>query len=224
MTVPPSSPLRRLDVPRTYPCIPKILGSAIGNTPSPLSAPPAVHDVFGHLAQLKALQTVQREAQERYEAAVASGSKDLPGRIVGVCVGKGEAMGMLLGERGVVCVGWKAGEELARTVASCDIMVAPSEVRTPIPLSNVFVSWASCCDRGMAWWFKAGSRWARRRLGTRDIPSNPITVHRALGVETFACLSYVPVDFENASIEDASSVSAESVLYSQSLSSGIRPR
>lgn len=44
-------------------------------------------------------------------------------------VGYGEAMDMLEGEEGVVCVGWKAGEELAKTVTSCDVMVAPSEVR-----------------------------------------------------------------------------------------------
>lgn len=38
-------------------------------------------------------------------------------------------MDVLKGADGVVCVGWKAGQELARVVASCDIMVAPSEVR-----------------------------------------------------------------------------------------------
>lgn len=78
---------------------------------------------------MKALQTVQREAQERYDVAIAAGQKHLPGKVVGICVGKGEAMGMLQGARGVVCVGWKAGVDLARMVASCDIMVAPSEVR-----------------------------------------------------------------------------------------------
>lgn len=71
---------------------------------------------------------VQAEAQERYDVAVASGAEVLPGKIVGVCIGQGEAMDMLKGAEGVVCVGWKAGEELARTVASCDVMVAPSEV------------------------------------------------------------------------------------------------
>ena len=78
----------------------------------------------------QAVHKVQQEAQERYDAAVAAGEDEeaLPPRVVGVCVGEGEAMGMLEGADGVVCVGWKAGEELARVVASCDVMVAPSEV------------------------------------------------------------------------------------------------
>ena len=72
---------------------------------------------------------------DEYDAAVAdaadkgASSAPLPPRVVGVCVGEGEAMSMLTGVDGVVCVGWKAGEELAKVVASCDIMVAPSEVR-----------------------------------------------------------------------------------------------
>eukprot|EP00904_Undaria_pinnatifida_P003715 jgi/Undpi1/13344/HiC_scaffold_8.g03003.m1 len=81
---------------------------------------------------LQAVHKVQQEAQERYDAAVAAGEDEeaLPPRVVGVCVGEGEAMGMLEGADGVVCVGWKAGEELARVVASCDVMVAPSEIET----------------------------------------------------------------------------------------------
>lgn len=86
---------------------------------------------------LKALQTVQAEAQERHDAAVARGQNPLPGKIVGVCVGQGEAMGMLNGAEGVVCVGWKAGEELAAVVASCDVMVAPSEVNFKKKISCV---------------------------------------------------------------------------------------
>ncbi|CAN0312833.1 unnamed protein product, partial [Laminaria digitata] len=80
----------------------------------------------------QAVRKVQREAQEKYDAAVAKGEDEeaLPPRVVGVCVGQGEAMGMLEGAEGVVCVGWKAGEELARVVASCDVMVAPSEIET----------------------------------------------------------------------------------------------
>lgn len=79
---------------------------------------------------------------EKYNAAVANANAarrnqdgkgvspaSLPPRVVGICVGEGEAMRMLRGVDGVVCVGWKAGEELAKVVASCDIMVAPSEVR-----------------------------------------------------------------------------------------------
>lgn len=80
---------------------------------------------------------------EKYDAAVAvagaAGQNDdddegmlpppLPPRVVGICVGEGEAMSTLKGVHGVVCVGWKAGEELAKIVASCDIMVAPSEVQ-----------------------------------------------------------------------------------------------
>eukprot|EP00903_Cladosiphon_okamuranus_P008536 g8195.t1 len=90
---------------------------------------------------LQAVQQVQREAMERYDTAVtdaAGQSQDdkgmttasLPPRVVGICVGEGEAMSMLTGVDGVVCVGWKAGEELAKVVASCDIMVAPSEIET----------------------------------------------------------------------------------------------
>lgn len=85
------------------------------------------------------MQQVQREAKERYDAAVAATAdvRDdsdrklvaLPPRVVGICVGEGEAMRTVRGVDGVVCVGWKAGEELARVIASCDIMVAPSEVR-----------------------------------------------------------------------------------------------
>lgn len=82
-----------------------------------------------HVFVKQALKTVQAEAQKRYDQAASTGAKALPGRIVGVVVGEGEAMDMLEGEEGVVCVGWKAGEELAETVASCDVMVAPSEVR-----------------------------------------------------------------------------------------------
>lgn len=76
----------------------------------------------------------------RYDAAVADAADPnqddeglsplpLPPRVVGVCVGEGEAMSMLKGVDSVMCVGWKAGEELAKVVASCDIMVAPSEVQ-----------------------------------------------------------------------------------------------
>eukprot|EP00752_Nemacystus_decipiens_P006666 g5993.t1 len=90
---------------------------------------------------LQAVQQVQREAMDQYEAAFADAagqrqsdkgvsSASLPPRVVGVCVGDGEAMSMLKGVDGVVCVGWKAGEELAKVVASCDIMVAPSEIET----------------------------------------------------------------------------------------------
>lgn len=105
----------------------------------------------------QALQAVQREAQERYKAAVAAGEEDLPGKIVGICVGKGEAMGMLKGARGVVCVGWKAGEELARTVASCDIMVAPSEVsKRYLVYSSVF-STVDKVARGV----RLGAAWLR---------------------------------------------------------------
>ncbi|CAN0329189.1 unnamed protein product, partial [Ectocarpus fasciculatus] len=87
----------------------------------------------------QAVQQVQREAKERYDAAVAATvDRDdsdrklvaLPPRVVGICVGEGEAMRTLRGVDGVVCVGWKAGEELARVIASCDIMVAPSEIET----------------------------------------------------------------------------------------------
>lgn len=47
-------------------------------------------------------------------------------------------MSMLTGVDGVVCLGWKAGEELAKVVASCDIMVAPSEVqRATTRLSDI---------------------------------------------------------------------------------------
>ncbi|CAM9404981.1 unnamed protein product, partial [Ectocarpus sp. 8 AP-2014] len=84
-----------------------------------------------------AVQQVQREARERYDAAVAAAEQRdsdskmaLPPRVVGICVGEGEAMRTLRGADGVVCVGWKAGEELARVIASCDIMVAPSEIET----------------------------------------------------------------------------------------------
>lgn len=95
------------------------------------------------------MQTVQREAQERYDAAVASGERKeaLPPRVVGVCVGKGEAMGMLQGADGVVCVGWKAGEELAKVVASCDVMVAPSEVRPALNRSLCTSILYYCCIR-----------------------------------------------------------------------------
>lgn len=78
------------------------------------------------------MQKVQREAQGVYDAAVAAGEDEeaLPPRVIGVCVGRGEAMGLLEGADGVVCVGWKEGEDLARVVASSDIMVAPSEVHS----------------------------------------------------------------------------------------------
>lgn len=77
---------------------------------------------------------------DKHDAAIAAAAtpnhddKELlpsswPPRVLGVCVGEGEAMSMLKGVDGVVCVGWKAGEELAKIVASCDIMVAPSEVQ-----------------------------------------------------------------------------------------------
>lgn len=77
---------------------------------------------------------------DKYDAAIAdaAGRKQddngvllpsLPPRVVGICVGEGEAMSMLKGVDGVVCVGWKAGEDLAKVVASCDVMVAPSEVQ-----------------------------------------------------------------------------------------------
>lgn len=101
-----------------------------------------------HNPPQKAVQKVQREATDRYDAAVADAavrgqqSKEalsslLPPRVVGICVGEGEAMHMLKGVDGVVCVGWKAGEELAKIVASCDIMVAPSEVnRAAVHLSE----------------------------------------------------------------------------------------
>lgn len=89
----------------------------------------------------QALHKVQREAQERYDGAVAAGVEEeaLPPRVMGVCVGTGEAMGIMQGAEGVTCLGWKAGEELARVVASCDIMVAPSEVRSESNLFNFLV-------------------------------------------------------------------------------------
>eukprot|EP00903_Cladosiphon_okamuranus_P015366 g14192.t1 len=90
---------------------------------------------------LQAVKQVQREALEKYEAAVtdaAGRNQDHEGappapllpRVVGICVGEGEAMSTLKGVDGVVCVGWKAGEELTKVVASCDIMVAPREIET----------------------------------------------------------------------------------------------
>lgn len=99
----------------------------------------------------QALHKVQHEAQERYDGAVAAGVEEeaLPPRVMGVCVGTGEAMGIMQGAEGVTCLGWKAGEELARVVASCDIMVAPSEVRFESSLFNFFVNgvcttWEGC--------------------------------------------------------------------------------
>lgn len=91
---------------------------------------------------------MQGEAQQSYDAAIAGGKKGdaLPPRVVGVCVGRGEAMDMLEGADGVVCVGWKAGEDLAQMVASCDVMVAPSEVSLPaVMLTNIK---CSACFRG----------------------------------------------------------------------------
>ncbi len=100
-----------------------------------------IFDYNPNFVYKQAVKQVQREAQEKYDAAVAAaataaarGAKgklpsSLPPRVVGVCVGQGEAMSMLEGVDGVVCVGWKAGEELATVVSSCDVMVAPSEVR-----------------------------------------------------------------------------------------------
>ncbi|CAN0316640.1 unnamed protein product, partial [Ectocarpus sp. 4 AP-2014] len=89
------------------------------------------------LLNKQAVQQVQGEAKERYDAAVAAAAQRdsdskvaLPPRVVGICVGEGEAMRTLRKVDGVVCVGWKAGEELARVIASCDIMVAPSEIET----------------------------------------------------------------------------------------------
>ncbi|CAM9629304.1 unnamed protein product [Discosporangium mesarthrocarpum] len=51
-------------------------------------------------------------------------------KVVGVCVGDGEAKSLLEGVEGVICLGWRSGEALAMAISSCDVFVFPSEIET----------------------------------------------------------------------------------------------
>ncbi|CAM9573768.1 unnamed protein product [Choristocarpus tenellus] len=76
---------------------------------------------------LRALKKVQGRLATATSKAESGGRV---GKVVGVCVGDGEARHMFERVEGVMYMGWKSGEELATLIASCDVFMFPSKIET----------------------------------------------------------------------------------------------